>query len=235
MRCKKFKEKIILYLYGELDEKEKADLESHIKECPECKQDFEYTREVFKVLDDTRPEPTPEANWEKCWNGIGAGIHKKPRKEKSFFMFPRWVYAFGAVFIIFVMGIFLGRFAFHPGQSPVLQAGITKDYLDFTLKEHIENLKPVLIEYANYSSSDQEEGTITIDKEVVRSLLIQNILLKRIIAKKSPPAEELLEDVDIVLREISNHKKEDIRTPSLIKDLIYQRDIFFKMETLQKI
>jgi hypothetical protein len=86
-----------------------------------------------------------------------------------------------------------------------------------------------LIEYANYTSSEKGEESIVMDKEVARNLILQNFLLKRMVAKTNPSAAQLLEDVDLVLREIANLRKEDKQTPSLIKDLIHQRGILFKI------
>ena len=69
MKCKKYEEKIILHLYGELDEREREELENHINECRECSLDFDYTKKIFKALDENK-EDIPEANWEKSWKEI---------------------------------------------------------------------------------------------------------------------------------------------------------------------
>jgi hypothetical protein len=237
MRCKNYKEKIILYLYGELDEKGKAEVESHIRECADCGQDLAYTRKVFKALDETQ-DVTPEATWEKCWKEINGTIAEKPGQKKSFFAFPRWVYAAAAVLVIFVAGMLIGRFWLAPGaksslQPAALSAVSATSYQPF-LQNFIEDLKPVLVEYANYSAKKEKE-VIVMDKEVARSLIIQNLLLRRIVAEKDPSALQFLEDVDIVLKEIANLKSGDQQTPSLIKELIEQRGILFKMEIFQKI
>lgn len=234
MKCKKYEEKIILHLYGELDEKEKAELENHINECPKCSRDFAYTREVFKALDKSK-EKIPEANWEKCWREIDAGAHKKPVLQKSSIFFPRWAYAAAALLLVFVLGAIIGRLLFFPGQQAQDEQGLSPSSIQFTLHEYFEELKPVLVEYANFTSSEKGEETILMDREIARNLLIQNILLKSIVAKTDPTLVQLLDDVDIVLKEISNLKKEDKQTPSFIKELIQEREILFKMEILQKI
>jgi hypothetical protein len=234
MKCKKFEEKIILYLYGELDEKEKAELEKHINECPECSRDFAYTKKVFKALDKSKQE-IPEANWEKCWREIDAAAKKKPALQKSSFFLPRWAYAAAALLLVFILGAILGRFLFFPGQQAQEEQGLSPGSIQFTLQEYFEELKPVLVEYANFTSSEKGEETILMDREMARNLLIQNILLKSIVAKTDPILAQLLDDVDIVLKEISNLKKEDRQTPYLIKELIHEREILFKMEILQKI
>ena len=98
-----------------------------------------------------------------------------------------------------------------------------------SLQEHFENLKPVLLEYANYTSSP-ENGKITIDKSLVRSLIIQNILLKRMIAEQDPSLKEILEDVDLVLREIANQEGDDDEALAMIKELIQERGIMYELE-----
>jgi len=234
MKCKKFKEKIILHLYGELNEKEGAELENHIKKCTECSQDFLYTKKVFKALDDAKEEE-PEADWEKCWQGIDTHVPEKTRRKRSPFLSPQWVYAAATLLIVFVLGAIFGRYLFFPAQESSLQPVISQNSMDLALKEYFEEIKPILIEYANYTSSNGEETTIVLDKEVVNNLLIQNFLLKDIITKTNPSLVPFMEDLDIVLREVSNLKRGDIQTPSLIKELIHEREILFKMEILQKI
>lgn len=234
MKCKKYEEKLILYLYGELDEKERAEIENHINECPECSRDVAYTKKVFKALDKSEEE-IPEANWEKCWRKIDAGVYKKPSMKKSFFLFPRWTYAAAALLLVFVLGAIIARFLFFSGQQAPDEQALSASSIQFTLQEYFEELKPMLVEYANYTSSEKGEETILMDKEIARGLLIQNILLKSIVAKADPTLVQLLDDVDIVLKEISNLKKEDRQTPALIKELIQEREILFKMEILQTI
>lgn len=232
MKCKKFKEKIILNLYEELSEKEKSELENHIKKCPECSKDLDYTKKVFKVLDESKEE-TPDANWEKCWGKVDQGVHEKPRKEKTFFHSPRWVYAAGALLLVFFLGALFGKLWFFPDKTSTLQPAISQSFIEHSLKEHFANLKPMLVDYANYTTPNKGEDIIIMDKEFARNLLIQNILLKSIVAKTNPSLLQFLEDVDIVLKEISNLKKEDRQTPSLIKELIHQREILFKIEIFQ--
>lgn len=234
MKCKKSKEKIVLYLYGELNKKEKAEVENHIKECPECSRDLAYTKKIFKVLDEAKEE-IPDADWEKCWEEIGNGTEEKPARQKRFFFLPQWAFAAAAVMIIFIAGIFAGKYWFFPSQKSPLQQTVSSESLKPLLKEYFDSLKPVLVEYANYTPSEKGEETITMDKEVARGLLLENLLLRRIVTKFDPSLGQFLEDVDIVLMEIANLKKEDRRTPSLIRELIHQREILFRMEMLEKI
>lgn len=238
MTCKKhkYKEKIVLHLYGELGENEVKDLMAHIEGCADCAGELAYTQKVFQVLDETKTEDVPEANWEKCWNTIGVGIQGKERKKKSFLLAPpKWAYAAAALVIVFTVGFFFGRLAFiKPGKSSPIQLEGNQSAMYPSIQEHFESLKPVLVEYANYTAS-QENGTITIDKKIVQSLIIQNILLKRLIADEDPSMKEILEDVDLVLREIANQEGDDAHTLSMIRELIQERGILYEIEVSKTI
>lgn len=232
MKCKKYEEKIVLYLYGELNESDKAEVENHLKECPVCLEDLEYTKKVFKLVDENKDE-IPEANWEKCWREIGTGTQVEPRRQKSFLLVPRWVYAAAVLLVVFVLGALIGRhWLFSPQESP-LESGISQGSMNLALNEYINELKPILIEYANYTSPEKGEETILIDEKILRSLLIQNLLLKDLVAKSDPSLAPFLEDLDIILKELSNMQKGDELTPSMIKELIHEREILFKMEIIQ--
>jgi hypothetical protein len=235
MTCKKYKDKIVLHLYGEMGDEEAKKLTDHIARCSDCAGEYEYTKKVFQVLDETKIEDVPEANWEKCWNTIDVGIQGKERRKKSFLLFPKWAYASAALLVVFVVGFFLGRIAFIQPfkKSPALLEG-SQSAMYPSLQEHFESLKPVLVEFANYTSSPGN-GTITIDKNIVRSLIIQNILLKRMIAHEDPSTREILEDVDLVLREIANQEGDDARTLSMIKELIQDRGILYEIEVSKTI
>ena len=232
MKCKKYEEKIILYLYGELNEKEKADLQSHIKECASCTRDLEYTKKVFKALDDSKEE-APQANWERSWREISSTTQVQSREKKSFFLTQKWVYAGAALLVVFILGALIGRFWLLPVKESPFRAEAAPTAMNPALIEYMDDLKPILIEYANYTSSEGTEEAMLIDKNTLRSLLVQNLLLKDIIAKSNPSLLPLLDDLDLVLKELSNMKRGDKQTPSMIKELIQEREILFKMEIFQ--
>jgi hypothetical protein len=238
MACKKYKykEKIVLHLYGELGEKDAKDLMAHLEECAECTEEFAYTQKVFQVLDETKTEDVPEANWEKCWNTIDSGIQGKEHKKRSFFLAPpRWAYAAAVLLIVFAVGFFLGRIVFlQPGKGGPVQLEGSQSAMFPSIQEHFQSLKPLLVEYANYTASPGN-GTIAIDKNIVRNLIIQNILLKRLIADEDPSMKEILEDVDLVLREIANQEGDDAHTLSMIKELIQERGIMYEIEVTKTI
>jgi len=242
MACKKYKEDMILNLYDELDPKKKTALENHLAVCPNCKREFEYTKQVFNALDNNKPAFTPEGDWDKYWKNISLHASvpssKKdlPQPRRGVFRpFPRWGYAAAALMLVFLLGIFAGRIWFFPVfQENSRNVGSESSYI-LAFNQHMDELKPYVLEYANYSSEENGGQYITVDKKLVQHLIIQNILLKKALAEKDPSATQLLEDFDLMLQELANMESSDERAPSMIRELIQKRDILFKMEILQKI
>lgn len=235
MKCKKYREQIILRHYGELSKIESNKLEEHLKLCPECAEELKSTYEVFSLMDKAEVEDIPQADWNKCWGGINTQIQKPQHKSEPFSLFPRWAPVAAVAVFVFALGIFLGRF--WQTEKTILDSPPphSLNYLDKSLQEHFDNLKPLLIEYANYSPGVTNGDQIVMDRKMVQGLLIQNFLLMKTLAKNNPGSALLLEDIELVLREITNLESGDNFTQSLIKELIDQRDILFKMEILQKI
>jgi len=244
MKCKKCKEDMVLFLYGELADKDKSKVLAHIEKCPDCAAEWEHTKGVFALLDETKEERAPEADWERCWRVIQADTLEKSRGEKRqranderpLFMRPGWVYAAASVVVIFVLGVFIGRFwtttDTQTAVSPGMQAAGPSGYIKQSLEDHFETLKPLLVSYANYSAEENGRETITLDRKIIKSLLIQNYLLKKLVVDTNPQAKEILEDLDLVLREIENMPSDDKWAHSQVKELIHERDILFKMDIL---
>jgi len=235
MKCRKFKENFILYFYEELSQKEKESLQKHLSVCSDCAHEFEETGKVFHLLNVAKTEHVPEASWEKCWSEIDVHLHKKKRFQARSGFYRRWAYAAAALLLVFIIGIGIGRFWLRTSVSPAFEGVVSQYALQLSLQEHLENLKPVLVEYANYSAPQNGRGPILVDRGVIQNLLIQNYLLKKVIADSDPSAIPLLEDLDLVLREIVNQKPKDSQAPSLIKELIDQRGILFRLEIFPKI
>jgi len=237
MDCKKAKNLIPFHLYGELNEKDKLVLEEHLQTCRTCLEEFQATKKVFQLLDEYRPAQAPEPDWEKSWQKIQAGFgRERSKRQEHLSRRWRWAVAGSAMATVLILGILIGKYWFLPSPQPLpspSSKSISAANLQPILTSHLEDLKPLLLEYAHYSPRDQGAKTIAIDEKIVRGLLLQNMLLKRMLAEKDPAAAELLDDLDLVLKEIANRPSQDQQAPSEIKDLIDRRGILFKMEILK--
>jgi len=235
MKCKRYKENIILHLYGELSDRESEDLKGHLRTCPDCARELEYTRKVFATLDEIRADSVPEVNAERNWAAVRRGIEAPFPSSQRRPMMPRWAFAGAALLLVFVLGIFLGRQWLAHDIQTVSRQNPGERYLQHQLQQHLDDLKPIVVEYSNIMPGGEGTDMVTLDREAARALLIQNLLLRKLLAQSDPTAAQLLDDVDLVLKEIANLTGEDTETPASIKRLIQERGILFKMEILQKI
>ena len=117
MKCEKFRKDIVLHLYGELSAAEDAALRSHITECPDCAADLAYSKKIHTLIDEVGPAPVPEADWERNWARIDAGLTPSRRKRPRRAVVPGWAYAAAGVLIIFTIGLFTARFWSPFGRS----------------------------------------------------------------------------------------------------------------------
>jgi predicted anti-sigma-YlaC factor YlaD len=70
MEHKKVKELISSYFDGELDNKEKELAEKHLKECPECRREFEGMKEFEEVMGKMEFKKPSKEVWEVYWASV---------------------------------------------------------------------------------------------------------------------------------------------------------------------
>lgn len=234
MKCKKIQQNIVLEIYGELKENEKAELKQHIAECSVCAKDYAYSKSVFEALEEADIDDIPEPQWSASWAHINTAIKDKPSSRRLFSAIPNWAYAVAGVMFVFFLGIFAGRFWLPTAQEGLQVAATSQDDYRQTLNNHLDELKPVLLQIANYSAEENGNSTVTMDRQALQSLIIQNILLKSLITEQNPTAKQILEDAELVLRELANMDEGDSRTKPMLKELIDERGILLNMNILQK-
>jgi len=103
MLCKKFEEKIVDLIFGEVREEEKKQLLSHIKECEKCRNKY---NEIKMIIEESKkievPSFTPE--W---WNEKRKVIMEQlPESRKNFRIKKRVVFALVSLLFIFSISVF---------------------------------------------------------------------------------------------------------------------------------
>ena len=131
MDCNVFKEKGILYLYGELNEPEIQLFRQHLESCPYCKEEIARLKETISVF--------REKNMDRPDEHILESIAHKGKEKKRFFngkvlsFNPRSpVFAFCSVAVVLMIG-----FLFFYGKDPVL---LRREML-WQLEDEIEAVK----------------------------------------------------------------------------------------------
>jgi len=226
---------MVLYLYDELPEEEKGQFEAHLRECRSCMDEFNKVKDdVTKMNGALAGISVPEFDWTKSWWIIRRSIKEKSTKRPLLFPFSGWVLKFAAAAVIFVIGIFTGKVLFFSpqGQQKASESHDTVPHtqLSTIYREHFEDVKTTIMEYANYREGDEDVQLLFPEKDRVKNLLSRNRLLKNYVkGEEFLVLKQLLDELEMILIEISNltaHNPEYLR---FIKDRLREKEIIFKM------
>ncbi len=135
MNCRRTRRLINAFLDGELQEKDRQQLQAHLEKCPACREVIEDLKAIKSRLVRAGEIEPSDRVWEKLKSRLQdeviprlleekAGADKKTaRKTSSWFGLPSPVFRYAAaalVFVAFVAGAFyLGRHYQKPGQPAV--------------------------------------------------------------------------------------------------------------------
>ena len=232
MKCLK-KNTIMEYIDNEISGEKLREIEAHLAACPKCGKTVEKMRRdtdlVMKNIELLNPRHVPPVGLFIPQQTAG-----KTRRNKVFspaFKWWGWRAAAAAAMLIFVAGIFVGKyFISHPTQGKLVKLE-SPEHLSFVLQEHFENIKPVLIEYANVNITKETGMDILLDKKFAAALVEQNRIIKKNIPRdKNIYLKQLLDELEVILRKISALTEENRQSLSLIKKLIKEKEILFKLE-----
>lgn len=70
MTHQEIRERLPLYLSGELSPAERAAIEKHLKDCPACQEELEEFRKMDDLLGGLHLADPPDDIWEGYWAGI---------------------------------------------------------------------------------------------------------------------------------------------------------------------
>jgi len=229
MRCKHFENKIIMFLYNELSEKEEKILNNHLTACEHCRKFLEENKKMFSDISDTVPEEFDPV-WDKYWTKINSEVYNT-RKEKPFlFPFNSKTLSFAMSIVILVAGILIGRLFFPTpqGESPIMKK---KNSNLLYIKNYFEDVKPVILDYANYTIPMNNGNGDPVDKKIIRTMLDEARLLKRHISPdKDPYLATLLEELELILTEIKNVSPGEKDSMRSLQEMIRNKDIPLKID-----
>jgi len=239
MTCRRFKRHLILELYDELSAKDRRKLHSHLDRCASCREELESTREALGRLDRAPSGPVPEPDWERSWRAIDAGLEPARRVPGGKVFVPRWAYAAAGLAVLFILGIAVGRYWLPSGPSPNSGAAggeiLSPAAIQNAVGRHFDDVEPLLAAYSNNGLTGKGEAHFMNDREAAQTLLVQNLLLKRALARKDPKLADLLDDLSFILTEIANLKSQNAETPSALKNVINQRQVLSRVRRWDKI
>jgi hypothetical protein len=242
-RCNRFKELIVDSLYGELAKKNKTFFEEHSRSCLTCAREYKEMSATLELVEQ-RPHPEmSETFWDNYLPGLQEKIDGEIKPGKSWAFNIRWVLYPAAAMLLIVSGIIIGRFLYSPAGQDFLDnpmASVRRPGAGPDVSVHFDNLRPMLIDYSNYSTAEPasafEPETVAVDKETLKRLMLENQLLKKAIGRSNDPAlKQLMEDLEMILLELSNASSNGAGKQTIedVQDLLEQNDILFKMKVYQ--
>ena len=238
--CNKYERIMDGYICETLRDTESKKLETHMQDCPACARTFAEIKGTYSFIGSGGAEaPTPD--WDTSWRIIRKQVMEKTTTRKDTGFGFKWGYKWGykwalsaaVAVIIFLLGIFVGKYlTMAPGTSTPGKEDIAYK-LQAALKDHVENIKPVILQYANYSRAAEIRESIPIDREIAAELLAKNRLLQgQMEHEKNKYMLQLLEELDMILTEISNLTADEPENFLLIKELIKMKGTLLKIELI---
>ncbi len=229
--CNEYKELLPLALYPDSDDREIEEVLKHIEECDSCRKELKEL-ENMKLFIDQREKPLMSDDyWEEFSDKLDDKLDKEEEKSSGkVITLKRTFYPLTAAALV-MFGIYIGQYMSvdrnqPPSPLPLAMADSNqKAEVTPAVSRHFDSLTPLLLECANY----QSKGDITLERKDVRSLLLENRILKQIVAKQNNMTEkQLLEELEIILMELSNSSPEEAG------NIVKESGIIMKMKTLTK-
>jgi anti-sigma factor RsiW len=136
MRCKDFNDDLIFFAEGSLPEKRKVEVESHLKECEECRNFLQVLQEAYIFIEKDKIVETDPFIFTRIMSKLEAP--EAVRRAPSLKLVPSMVAA--TVFFAAVTGgVMLGRFCSFSSQPNELILGEEIRFLDEISQEPIES------------------------------------------------------------------------------------------------
>jgi hypothetical protein len=110
--CKKIKRDLVAFMYDECHEPDKKLIETHLKECQQCMQEFLELREVFEAADSLNEDMEKAAesvDWKNLPAHIAEGVFNEEQSREAQRRKPAlWPFLFQPRFRLAYAGLLLG-------------------------------------------------------------------------------------------------------------------------------
>ena len=174
MNCNDWKELIPAYIQGELDEKKKSDLKTHLKSCESCHLILEQTKELIEVMDNTAEVvPPPELKDHL----LEALIEEKLKTVKSEFGFS--LYKIAAAVALLIVGFGAGKLA-NSGNDQSEELAV--------LQNDIQSMKQLMMVsmLKEESASERIRAVASVEEFIEPSSEVIETLLATMNSDRSP-------------------------------------------------
>lgn len=241
MNHEKYKQWMVLEHYKELSDKEKAELNSHLKECESCRQEYELLNDDLKKI----PNEFNIENEEQILNDARSSLRRiiieenskvdlKNRSKNllSFMALPKFSFAISGV-VLFLLGFLSSNmFLNNQNKNPLLPKNNTRNisYL---------NQEGMRLNNINFIYTNPNTGDIQVSFEAVKPVTvkgnikdknIQNILMYSMLEEKNPGTR--LNTINFI-KEEKNTQYDDEVKQAIITVVKYDKNPGVRMEALK--
>lgn len=240
MNHKKFKEWIQLFLYDELNQNEKIELQNHLDECNECNAEMEKQKRFFQALEKTSLPEVDESLLAEARREFNSALKVEKSKRSSFsfpkinlsgFFFSPLKIAFSGVMVLMI-GLLLGYFLFSRQNDNLIPLIEEENSLaSFEDKTRFTNLR--------FIDNDPSDGEIEFIVDAIKPVHIrgkindsniQNLLTHSILYEQNPGVR--LNAINLIKTNTPQNNDEEIKA-ALITVAKYDTNPGVKREALK--
>jgi len=204
-------EQIVLHYYGDAeDDGPEGRIEQHLRDCSECRQEFERVQRLLQHIEPTEvPEP-PAFFEDKTWLKLRDRLPARPGGLWRWLVAPpRWSVA-AAVAVLLIAAFTAGRFwPRHetPSAARDNSPGNPQRVVLVAVGDHLERSQMLLVEIMNTDAKAPVD--LGAEQKQARELLDSNYLY-RVSAERvgDPQTARLLDELGRALTEIANSPSE---------------------------
>lgn len=228
-------EQMIAYRFGE--EKDRAAMQAHLADCPECSAQFAALERVLSLLDASPVPERDEDYGQSVWREIAPRLPQRRAGNWQFWRalaFPqRWVVV-GAMAALVIAAYFAGRLTTPHGGNPAPGPDQVRErILIVAVGDHLDRSEMVLVELSNALPSTSNGRLVDISSAQRRAedLLDENRLYRQTTLKSGDATlASVLEELERVLLDVAHSP--DKPTPAQfekIRQRIESQGILFKV------
>jgi hypothetical protein len=251
-KCREFRDMFVEALYEDLPSEKQKLFDRHLQQCEKCASEYKKMEETLKVMDKkTRPDMDPDF-WDDYWGKLESRIKKEyepaPKPVRwwnnlgsIFNQAPRWAFHAVAAMMLIVVGIFIGREFFSPGEMGIqpgqqmVQAGNQAQDLEFVQRtqNYLQRSKIVLLGLVNFDPETEDPYGLNLPyrKQLSRELANEaKIIRAGLENSRQRQLQELVSDLEVILLQIANLESEhDMSAIEFVKEGVESRGIMLKI------
>ena len=224
MTCKETEIMLVEKMFGKLSVPDLTCLEEHLRTCPACRRLAARSPDLSRQLqaDGDIPLPDKEASWQVI---LSRTALKRRRIPTAFW---KWTTAAAGLAATVLLAVMVGRDIFFRRDKdvpiPMSAAAIS------SLPGYADGVEMVLLAALKGAG----EGDLSkAESRLIENLLLQTRILKRVVARQGDPqALELIDDIEMILTDLSHLKAGDRPSRDFLYRQIEEKDLKFRLKVL---